>query len=383
MSARVVHFELPYDDAERARGFYSSVFDWQVVPMEEMSYTMVTTGPSGERGPTDAGYINGGMFERTADVASPCIVLDVPDIDAALAAVQAAGGAQVTGREPVGDMGFAAYFTDTEGNLVGLWETARSGGLLSNDPLVRYDVAAGAAVLTLDSPHNRNALSRRLVGELLDRLDEAEQDDAARVVVVRAAGPVFCSGADLAEAAEGSMREGAAALVEVQRRILACPKPVLARVDGPVRAGGTGIVAACDLAVAAESATFALTEVRLGLAPAVVSLTVLPRLTSRAAARVFLTGEVFDGAAAAAMGLVTVAVTAERVEQEVARLVSDLAAGHPQGLRESKRLLNAPVLETLERDGERLADLSGRLFGSDEARAAMAAFLSRSRGTRP
>ena len=198
-------------------------------------------------------------------------------------------------------------------------------------------------------------------------------------MVVRAAGPVFCSGADLAEAAEGSMREGATALVELQRRILACPKPVLARVHGPVRAGGTGIVAACDLAVASEAATFAFTEVRLALAPAVVSLTVLPRLTSRAAARVFLTGETFDGATAAAMGLVTVAVPAEDLDDEVDRLVADLAAGHPQGLRESKRLLTAEVLEAVDRDGPALADLSQRLFASDEARAAMAAFLSRRR----
>ena len=239
--------------------------------------------------------------------------------------------------------------------------------------LVGRRVSDGVAVLTLDSPHNRNALSRRLVAELLDGLGSAEADDAVRVVVLRAEGPVFCSGADLTEAAEGAMRDGAAALVEVQRRILASPKPVVVRVDGPVRAGGTGIVAACDLAVVSETATFALTEVRLGLAPAVVSLTVLPRLTSRAAARVFLTGEVFDGAAAAAMGLVTVAVPAQQVEDEVARLVADLLAGHPQGLRESKRLLNAPVLEALERDGQALAELSGRLFASDEARAAMAA----------
>jgi enoyl-CoA hydratase/methylglutaconyl-CoA hydratase len=240
-------------------------------------------------------------------------------------------------------------------------------------------VAAGAASLTLDSPHNRNALSRALVGQLLDRLEEAERDDAVRVVVVGAAGPVFCSGADLGEAAAGSMREGAAALVEVQRRILASPKPVVARVHGAVRAGGNGIVAACDLAVAAEEATFALTEVRLALAPAVVSLTVLPRLTSRAAARVLLTGEEFDGAAAAAMGLVTVAVPAERLDEELDRLVADLTVGHPQGLRESKRLLTAGLLEAVERDGPALADLSQRLFASEEARAAMAAFLDRRR----
>jgi enoyl-CoA hydratase/methylglutaconyl-CoA hydratase len=258
--------------------------------------------------------------------------------------------------------------------------SARVETNMQADPaLVRYDVAEGVATLTLDSPRNRNALSRRLVEELLEALASAGTDESVRVVVLRAEGPVFCSGADLAEAAAGSMREGAAALVEVQRRIVACPKPVVARVHGPVRAGGTGIVAACDLAVATESATFALTEVRLALAPAVVSLTVLPRLTNRAAAEVFLTGEPFDGTAAAAMGLVTSAVPAVRLDEEVSRLVSALAAGHPQGLRETKRLLTAGVLEAIARDGEALADLSQTLFASDDARAAMTAFLSRRR----
>ena len=245
--------------------------------------------------------------------------------------------------------------------------------------LVRAELVDGVAMLTLDSAHNRNALSRQLVAELLDALTRAEADPEVRVVVLRADGPVFCSGADLAEAAAGSMREGAAALVEVQRRIVACPKPVVARVHGPVRAGGLGVVAACDLAVAADSATFALTEVRLALAPAVVSLTVLPRLTSRAASRVVLTGETFDGAAAADMGLVTMAVPLARLDEEVARLVADLAAAHPQGLRESKRLLTAAVLEGIERDGEALADLSQRLFASEEARSAVLAFLARRR----
>ena len=260
---------------------------------------------------------------------------------------------------------------------------SESQGRPNGDPgaseLVRYTVGDGVAVLTLDSPHNRNALSRLLVGQLLAGLTRAEDDDGVRVVVVRAEGPVFCSGADLAEAAAGSMREGAAALVEVQRRIVGCPKPVVARVQGPVRAGGTGIVAACDLAVASDTATFALTEVRLALAPAVVSLTVLPRLTSRAAARFFLTGESFDGTTAAAIGLVTTAVPADRLDEELDRLVADLRKGHPQGLRESKRLLTAGVLERIEQEGEALADLSQRLFGSEEARTAMAAFLSRPR----
>jgi predicted enzyme related to lactoylglutathione lyase len=126
MSGRVVHFEIPYDDGDRARQFYSSTFGWQIMPMPEMSYTIVMSGPSGDQGPTEAGFINGGMMQREGAFTSPNVVIDVDNIEDALKAVNDAGGMTVSDREPVGDMGFAAYFKDTEGNLVGLWETARS-----------------------------------------------------------------------------------------------------------------------------------------------------------------------------------------------------------------------------------------------------------------
>ena len=127
MSGRVVHFEIPYDDGDRARSFYAAAFGWQLVPMQDLGYTMVMTGPTDEKtGATEPGFINGGMFERTADFpgTGPNIVVDVTSIDEALGKVEEAGGAVVRGRTAVGEMGFTAYFTDTEGNLVGLWETA-------------------------------------------------------------------------------------------------------------------------------------------------------------------------------------------------------------------------------------------------------------------
>ncbi len=127
MSGKVVHFEIPFDDGERARQFYGETFGWQSVPVPGMSYTMVMTGPSDpEQGPTEAGFINGGMFERSADFPgkAPNLVIDVPSVDEALRTVEAAGGKTVTEKMPVGDMGFTGYFTDTEGNLIGLWETA-------------------------------------------------------------------------------------------------------------------------------------------------------------------------------------------------------------------------------------------------------------------
>ena len=127
MAGRVVHFEIPFDDGDRARAFYEKAFGWQVISMPEMGYTLATTGPSGDQGPTEAGFINGGMMQREAPFTAPNIVIDVDNIEAALEAVNAAGGTTVSERQAVGEMGFAAYVTDTEGNLVGIWETAQPG----------------------------------------------------------------------------------------------------------------------------------------------------------------------------------------------------------------------------------------------------------------
>lgn len=243
--------------------------------------------------------------------------------------------------------------------------------------LVHYRATDGVATLTLDSPHNRNALSRQLVGELLEGLRRADADDEVRVVLITATGTVFCSGADLSEAGTGSMTQGARAIVDLQRLILTLGKPVVTRLQGAVRAGGTGIVAASDVAIAAEGATFALTEVKLGLAPAAISLTVFPRMTSRAAALTALGGEVFTAADAVGMGLVTEAVPADELDARVATVCASLATGALQGLRETKALLTRELVARIDATGDDLADLSARLFASEEAKAAMTAFLTR------
>jgi predicted enzyme related to lactoylglutathione lyase len=125
MSGRVVHFEIPYDDGERARTFYREAFDWQLQEMPGMEYTLAMTGPSGDQGPTEAGYINGGLLAREESAApGPVVVMDVPSIDTALATVERLGGSTVVPKQPIGEMGFTAYVRDTEGNVVGLWETA-------------------------------------------------------------------------------------------------------------------------------------------------------------------------------------------------------------------------------------------------------------------
>src|SRR3954463_10581367 len=243
--------------------------------------------------------------------------------------------------------------------------------------LVHLAVSEQVATVTLDSPHNRNALSRQLVSELFERLEAAEADTAVKVVVVRSSGRVFCSGADLSEATSDGMEEGARQIVRLQRLVVSMAKPVVVQVGGPVRAGGIGIVAAADIAIAAEEATFALTEVKLGLAAAIISLTVHHRMNPRAAALTTLGGEPFSGTEAAAYGLVTRAVPAADLDGAVAQVCASLASGAAQGLRESKRILNRDLLARIDEHGTELAELSARLFASEEAQAAMTAFLSR------
>jgi hypothetical protein len=125
MSGRIVHFEIPFDDGERAQAFYRDAFGWQLQSMPGMGYTLVSTGPTGDQGPTESGFINGGMMSRSdSPSAAPILVVDVASIDDALATIGSLGGSTLREKEPVGDMGFAAYVQDPEGNVVGLWETA-------------------------------------------------------------------------------------------------------------------------------------------------------------------------------------------------------------------------------------------------------------------
>jgi enoyl-CoA hydratase/methylglutaconyl-CoA hydratase len=243
--------------------------------------------------------------------------------------------------------------------------------------LVHYAMADAVATITLDSPANRNALSRQLVTELYAHLERAGADADVRVVLVESSGKVFCSGADLTEASTEGMEAGTRRIVELQRLIATLDKPVVTKNLGAVRAGGIGIVAAADIAISADDATFALTEVKLGLAAAIISLTVHHRMNPRAAALTTLGGEVFTGAEAAAYGLVTKAVPADDLDAEVAAVCASLATGAPQGLRESKRILNRDLVARIDALGEEMAATSTRLFASDEAREAMTAFLSR------
>ncbi|KAA0107978.1 enoyl-CoA hydratase family protein [Mycolicibacterium sp. P1-5] len=245
--------------------------------------------------------------------------------------------------------------------------------------LVSYAIDGHVARLTLDSPHNRNALSTRLIEQLHAGLRDAAADPAVRTVVLGHTGGTFCAGADLSEASAGDPFETTAArareMTAVLRAIVSSPVPVVAAVDGHVRAGGLGLVGACDIAVAGPRSTFALTEARIGVAPAVISLTLLPKMTPRAAARYYLTGETFTAPTAAEIGLITLA--AEDLDTAIAGIVADLGRGSPQGLAASKSLTTADILARFDRDAEELAKESARLFVSEEAHEGMLAFLQK------
>ncbi|OSZ60820.1 enoyl-CoA hydratase [Streptomyces pharetrae CZA14] len=229
--------------------------------------------------------------------------------------------------------------------------------------------ARGIETLALDSPHNRNALSAALVGELTDALADCGKEDGVRAVVLTHTGTTFSAGADLRDPPDPD------ALVALLRLLVELPKPVVARVTGHVRAGGLGLLAACDIAAAAHTATFAFTEVRIGVAPAVISLPLLPRTDPRALARYYLTGERFDAAEAARIGLLTAA--GDDVHAVLEPVLDGLRRSAPEALAETKRLLTARVLETFDRDAAQLTALSARLFSTPRAREGMTAFLER------
>jgi len=238
--------------------------------------------------------------------------------------------------------------------------------------VLQVEVSRGVATLTLDSPANRNALSRAMRPQLRGALTEALTDDAVRVVVLDHTGRVFCSGMDLSEAAGGGVQDqGVREYPELLEAIWTSAKPVVAVVRGPARAGGVGLLAACDVVVAGSSATFAFSEVRIGIVPAVISAVVLPRMVPHIAHRLMLTGQVFDAEAAAAGGLVDLVVPDADVDGELRAQLVHLTAGAPAALAETKRLLRArtPALEFDE-----LLELSARYFASEEGQEGIASF---------
>ncbi|MGH3912653.1 MAG: enoyl-CoA hydratase-related protein [Pseudonocardiaceae bacterium] len=241
--------------------------------------------------------------------------------------------------------------------------------------LAHLTVQSGIATITLDSPTNHNALSAQLRAELLDALEHSAHDKSTRVVVLDHTGPTFCAGMDLREPRTDG-NQGIGEFRQILERIWTHPKPVVAKLAGPARAGGIGLVAAADVAVAARDATFAFTEVRIGLVPAMITVTVLPRLLPRAAHELFLTGETFDAARAVAVGLLNSAVPADQLAAEVTRYTGMLRAGAPEALMLTKQLLHRSHSAMAE-DFVAMAELSAQRFASAEAREGIRAFTEK------
>ena len=246
-----------------------------------------------------------------------------------------------------------------------------------SEELVRLEVAGGVATITLDSPANRNALSRALMTGLEDRLDAALADDRARLILLTGAGPVFCSGADLKELGTGEASgpgAGPGGLVAILKRMWYSPKPVIARIGGPTRAGGIGLVAACDIAVAVDTATFAFSEVRIGVIPAIISVVVLPKLGLTKGMELFLTGDTFDAGEAALLGLLNAAVPLDQLDERVGRYTSSILKGAPEALAGCKRLVREVPGMALDAAFELTSMRSAEYFASEEAREGMASF---------
>lgn len=250
-------------------------------------------------------------------------------------------------------------------------------GADSQDRVVDCEIVDAVATITLDSQHNRNALSRQLLADLHRSLDEAEAADV-RAIVLTHRGPAFCAGADLKErASAGSAPADSSPFVGALERLMDATCPTIAAVNGAVRAGGIGLMASCDLVVVHDSTTFALTEVRIGVAPAIIAVPILRRVPPSLIAAAMLTGEAFDAHSARQMGLVT------HVSGDVVSTVDDLCDGILQGapaaVAATKQLLH--TVASMERGAafDAMAALSNELFNSADAAEGMAAFAEKRR----
>ncbi|MEM7587799.1 MAG: enoyl-CoA hydratase-related protein [Acidobacteriota bacterium] len=255
-----------------------------------------------------------------------------------------------------------------------------------NAPQVLYELRSRAAWLTLDRPHKRNALSPRMIADLHSALDRAGSDAAVRAVVITGSGPAFCAGADIdagdaivdGDANRGSDDEGPRnPFARLLQRLQKFSKPVIVGVNGPAFGGGLGLVAVADIGIAARSASFSFSEVRLGLIPAMISVVVLPRIGEHHARRLFLTGRRFQADEAVDVGLIHRSVADDELEAAINEEVADIAKGGPNAVAEAKKLIReVPTLPKAVAFDRAAGRLAARL-SSDEGREGMAAFLGK------
>ncbi len=243
---------------------------------------------------------------------------------------------------------------------------------------VRVEVADGVQTVTLADVENRNALGAVVINGLHDAITAANDDPAIRAVVVTNEGSTFCAGANLKErSGAASGPEPKLGFDELIEEIQASPTPILGKIRGHVVGGGNGVVAALDIAIAQDDVKFGFTEVRLGVAPAIISVVCLPKMRRGDAMEAFLRGNRFSAVRAAELGLIQRAVPADALDAAVDEVLDDLRLAGPQALAAAKRLVyDVPAMGTKEAFAY-TADLSARLFRSEEAAAGMKAFLAR------
>ncbi len=242
--------------------------------------------------------------------------------------------------------------------------------------VVETDLTDGVMTVTLADEKNRNALGAELLTELIAALDQADADPEVRVVVLTNAGRVFCAGANLAERSGGATGSAPNPL-DLFSRFRSSPKPYVGRIAGHCVAGGMGLAAAMDISIAVDDAKFGFTEVRVGVAPAMISVLCLPKLSTADARAAFLRGHRFPAEEAARMGLINAAVPADRLDAEVAAVVADLMAGGPNALAAAKQLLADVPEMTVDEAFAWTSKLSADLFRTDEAKEGMTAFLEK------
>ena len=250
-------------------------------------------------------------------------------------------------------------------------------------PSVLYDVEGVVATVTLNRPDLRNRLSPAAMAMTRGFVEQAGADPAVRVIVITGTGNTFCSGADLAAATSATTGQdsfvgsGPAELVLLLRALMDCPKVTIARVQGHVAAGGNGIVASCDLAIAVDEARFAFSEVRLGLAPAVISVPCLAVMHRRDAQELLLTGDRVDAARVLRAGLLTAVVPADQLDVEVGRYCAMIALAGPEAVGHTKELLRRVPALPRDEGFEWTSALSAGVFASEEGQEGMSAFLGK------
>ena len=249
-------------------------------------------------------------------------------------------------------------------------------------------VADKVATVTLNRPDLRNAFNEQAIAELARVFDELGRNDVVRAIVLAANGPSFCAGADLnwmkkmAGYSHDENEADAMRLAGMLRTIYLCPKPVVARVQGDCYAGGMGLVAACDIVVASETAGFCLSEVKLGLIPATISPYVIKAMGEQAARRYFLTAERFDAVEAQRIGVAHAVVAPEALDATVAGIVKALVNNSPNAVRQAKTLVREIVGQPV--DDALLLDTAGRIAAiraSNEGREGVASFLEKRKPT--